>query len=590
MDMGQPNTYAASVSAPSAPPFQGYGQSSSTTQMPPPPLDTQSISLANTKQSPTSPSFNPSQLSPLHNVTPKHNNLNTLQAGASQYPDPTDSSLYNFNLADLNFGNHFGALEFGMLSHMTGDGGQSGVNSGQSTGFGQHMYDTSQLSEPQVGMGNGPGWATSTPGQTMNFPGNYDTNYNTSYGNTSSSVPNAFAIAAGSMPSTSPASSSDFLPPDGTAQLANMPKIKRRTSTQQQTHQPPLTSQQQSASQYRQQAPTNRNGVNVDISQSNEAVRKLTNAKSGATNKRLNRQVDLASIYNSITEPYPYTEAFHKLFALLRKLLTKRSISRIAHALASIRPSFISTTGSLVHEDLVFMEKYFQRSLLEYEKFIQACGTPTIILRRTGEVAFSSQEFAYMSGWPKDVLLGKDPNLNVNTNALRKDSTNVSTVTSSRGGFNTPAEPGVDTKPLEQQAEDKPRRRPQPVYLPELLDEDSVVKFYDDYAQLAFADIKGSVWSPCKILKYQPPHSTDHPEYQGGIEEKVVKSERSSSPEGGIASRESLKHLTDGAGKVSCMYCWMVKRDVFNIPMVIVMNVSLTRLHKHFTLNKKFVY
>ena len=27
-------------------------------------------------------------------------------------------------------------------------------------------------------------------------------------------------------------------------------------------------------------------------------------------------------------------------------------------------------------------------------------------------------------------------------------------------------------------------------------------------------------------------------------------------------------------GKVECSYCWTVKRDVFDIPMLIVMNVS----------------
>ena len=36
-------------------------------------------------------------------------------------------------------------------------------------------------------------------------------------------------------------------------------------------------------------------------------------------------------------------------------------------------------------------------------------------------------------------------------------------------------------------------------------------------------------------------------------------------------------------GKMDCTYCWTVKRDVFDIPMLIVMNVSYSPLppNKH---------
>ena len=35
-----------------------------------------------------------------------------------------------------------------------------------------------------------------------------------------------------------------------------------------------------------------------------------------------------------------------------------------------------------------------------------------------------------------------------------------------------------------------------------------------------------------------------------------------------------MRGYGDRDGKVSCMFCWVVKRDVFDIPMMIVMNVS----------------
>ena len=35
-----------------------------------------------------------------------------------------------------------------------------------------------------------------------------------------------------------------------------------------------------------------------------------------------------------------------------------------------------------------------------------------------------------------------------------------------------------------------------------------------------------------------------------------------------------ITDLGEKDGKVECSYCWTVKRDVFDIPMMIVMNVS----------------
>jgi hypothetical protein len=43
---------------------------------------------------------------------------------------------------------------------------------------------------------------------------------------------------------------------------------------------------------------------------------------------------------------------------------------------------------------------------------------------------------------------------------------------------------------------------------------------------------------------------------------------------GGIAGQEGMNQLGFRDGKVECSYCWTVKRDVFDIPMLIVMNVS----------------
>lgn len=80
---------------------------------------------------------------------------------------------------------------------------------------------------------------------------------------------------------------------------------------------------------------------------------------------------------------------------------------RISRALALFRPSFLALIMNLTEEDLVFMEKCIQRTLLEYEKLISFSGTPTVVWRRTGEICLVGKEFSLLTQWTKDMLLGK---------------------------------------------------------------------------------------------------------------------------------------------------------------------------------------
>jgi hypothetical protein len=267
------------------------------------------------------------------------------------------------------------------------------------------------------------------------------------------------------------------------------------------------------------------------------------------------RRRNPSSIYESVNEPYAYTSGFHNLTAFIQRRFTPQKTVRIAKALASIRPSFIATTKTLNRDDLIFMEKCFQRTLFEYEDFINACGTPTIVCRRTGEIAAVGKEFSILTGWKKDVLLGKEPNLNVNTGA------SATSGTTSRGSF-TPRSSTLENT----------GGRPQPVFLAELLDDESVVEFYEDFARLAFGDSRGSVMTRCKLLKYKTKEDMEVAQSDEGKWNNHLR-------KGGIAGEAGMNQLGSKDGKVECAYCWTVKRDVFDIPMLIVMNVSLPQSH-----------
>ncbi|KAJ5762563.1 uncharacterized protein N7511_005945 [Penicillium nucicola] len=451
---------------------------------------------------------------------------------AGPFFDPSDPALFNFDLSSMNFENRYGALEFGMLGHMATGAGDSPTDSaGQRGSIGRS--GSAQFSTPAPGFGESPGnqqpfmfgdpllneWSTSAAsGQHVNVGGVYGPNGMVPE-HMKANAPHAFAIESGPANFTSPGSApspniaTGF--EDGT--FNNVPSKSNSL------------------------APNGQRQV------TSASILKHPNLQVGF--KR--RQRNPSSIYESVKEPYAYTSGFHNLTAFIQRRFTPQKTVRIAKALASIRPSFIATTKTLNRDDLIFMEKCFQRTLWEYEDFINACGTPTIVCRRTGEIAAVGKEFSILTGWKKDVLLGKEANLNVNTGGSGVPQSG----TTSRGSFT----PRGST--LENQG-----GRPQPVFLAELLDDDSVVEFYEDFARLAFGDSRGSVMTKCKLLKYKTKEDMD------GAQSDDHGKWNSHLRKGGIAGEAGMNQLGFKDGKVECAYCWTVKRDVFDIPMLIVMN------------------
>ncbi|KAI6000704.1 hypothetical protein EDD15DRAFT_2483208 [Pisolithus albus] len=148
-----------------------------------------------------------------------------------------------------------------------------------------------------------------------------------------------------------------------------------------------------------------------------------------------------------VTAPYDYTEGYHFLMKHLPTRFEKNDILRIVRALAIFRPSLIALQMPLTEEDEVFVERCFQRSLLELEKLISYSGTPTVVWRRTGEICLVAPEFCMLTEWPIDELLGK-----------RK-------------------------------------------YVYELFENQSVVEYWENFATHAFENTTKSVYSHCVLLK-----------------------------------------------------------------------------------------
>ncbi|KAH3683595.1 hypothetical protein WICPIJ_005442 [Wickerhamomyces pijperi] len=151
-------------------------------------------------------------------------------------------------------------------------------------------------------------------------------------------------------------------------------------------------------------------------------------------------------IYSKIVKPFSYTPGFHALHKYLQSRFSKPDLMRMAKSIAIYRPSFIACTNTLKEADLIFMEQCFQRTLLEYHKFISISGTPTIVWRRTGQIAYVSEEFCILTGWTREQLLSKM------------------------------------------------------TFIVELMDNISVIEYFDLFSTIAYGDFRGATMTGCTLL------------------------------------------------------------------------------------------
>ncbi|KIR26517.1 hypothetical protein I309_04677 [Cryptococcus deuterogattii LA55] len=123
--------------------------------------------------------------------------------------------------------------------------------------------------------------------------------------------------------------------------------------------------------------------------------------------RRNNKALTPQEVYRAVVRPYEYTQGYHVLMDYLTKNFETNDVLRVVRSLASFRPSLIALQMSMTEEDEVFLEKSFQRTLIELEKLISYCATPTAVWRRTGEVCYVNPEFCELVGKTDNELLSK---------------------------------------------------------------------------------------------------------------------------------------------------------------------------------------
>ncbi|KAG0370417.1 Transcriptional regulator of nonfermentable carbon utilization [Gamsiella multidivaricata] len=141
--------------------------------------------------------------------------------------------------------------------------------------------------------------------------------------------------------------------------------------------------------------------------QSSNGLKNGTSMGAARTSKRKFPSNTPENVYANTKQPFNYTDGFHYLLRYVRERMDKEEMMRVCRAMAMFRPSFIALIMNLTPEDLIFMETCFQRTVLEFEKLISFSGTPTVVWRRTGEIALVGKEFSLLTQWSRDQLVNK---------------------------------------------------------------------------------------------------------------------------------------------------------------------------------------
>jgi len=105
-----------------------------------------------------------------------------------------------------------------------------------------------------------------------------------------------------------------------------------------------------------------------------------------------------------LLKPYNYVFSYKKLAGYMEQHMLESSKQAILTVIDRIRPQFRAIAQSLTDWQLVLVEEHFERLLLEYDRVLGSMGIPACLWRRTGEIWKCNREFAKLVNLPMDQL------------------------------------------------------------------------------------------------------------------------------------------------------------------------------------------
>lgn len=105
-----------------------------------------------------------------------------------------------------------------------------------------------------------------------------------------------------------------------------------------------------------------------------------------------------------LLKPFNYLNGYARLNKFMEKTMRPSSRHKILMQLDRFRPKFRERMQSLTDIELVLVEMWFERSLMEYDRVFASMAIPACCWRRTGEVFRGNREMAELIHVPIESL------------------------------------------------------------------------------------------------------------------------------------------------------------------------------------------
>jgi hypothetical protein len=102
--------------------------------------------------------------------------------------------------------------------------------------------------------------------------------------------------------------------------------------------------------------------------------------------------------------PFNYVNGYARLNKYMEKNMKQSSRHKILMQLDQFRPKFRERMQSLTDIELVLVEMWFERSLMEYDRIFASMAIPACCWRRTGEIFRGNKEMAELIHVPIESL------------------------------------------------------------------------------------------------------------------------------------------------------------------------------------------
>ncbi|KAF5598425.1 transcription factor [Fusarium pseudocircinatum] len=99
-----------------------------------------------------------------------------------------------------------------------------------------------------------------------------------------------------------------------------------------------------------------------------------------------------------LLKPFNYINGYSRLGAYLNSHITTASREKILRTIARFRPAFREKAHALTDIELVYVEMWFEKQLMDYDRVFASMAVPACCWRRTGEIFRGNKEMAELIG------------------------------------------------------------------------------------------------------------------------------------------------------------------------------------------------